>query len=231
MADIERVGVMVMRSRLHWLGHLEQIDNTHLPKCLLVYCPLGGKCSVGGPDDEMVWCDYEGYEQMWFDSRPVWCSLQERAAWRAFVDDGASKLNCFLEENEEKEQDELKLGREGNGHLLQSQSSTLCSTEPGCEFVGQSKAGLVNHTQDMMLSTPLHSLLWPDPIARIMQPHQLLPEIIHFTTLGTTRYLSHIGCKWPASHPWYIQKKKKMIVCVCQDWISISAQRPFGLVG
>ena len=39
MAGIEMVDVMVMRRKLHWLGHLERLDDTRLPKCLLVCCP------------------------------------------------------------------------------------------------------------------------------------------------------------------------------------------------
>ena len=68
-----------------------------------------------------------------------------RDVWREFVEDGAAELNCFQEEDEEKRKDELKRRREGNGPSLQSQPSTLHCTEPGCDFVGQAKAGLVNH--------------------------------------------------------------------------------------
>ena len=55
IAGIERVDVMVMRRRLCWLGHLEHLDGTRLPKCLLVCCPLGSKLSVGG--QKMRWYD------------------------------------------------------------------------------------------------------------------------------------------------------------------------------
>ena len=47
-AGMERVEVMVMRRRLRWLGHLERLDDTRLPKCLLVCRPQAGKRSVGG---------------------------------------------------------------------------------------------------------------------------------------------------------------------------------------
>ena len=40
--------VMVMRRRLRWLGHMETMDISRLPKCLLVSQLLSGKRSVGG---------------------------------------------------------------------------------------------------------------------------------------------------------------------------------------
>ena len=55
MAHVERVDVMVMRRRLCWLCHLERLDDTCLPECVHVCCPLGGKCSVEG--EKLRWCD------------------------------------------------------------------------------------------------------------------------------------------------------------------------------
>ena len=46
-AGIERVEVMVMRRRLCWLGHLERMADTRLPRCLLVCRPQAGKHSAG----------------------------------------------------------------------------------------------------------------------------------------------------------------------------------------
>ena len=36
LGGLERVDVMVMRRRLRWLGHMERLDISRLPKCLLV---------------------------------------------------------------------------------------------------------------------------------------------------------------------------------------------------
>ena len=47
MAGIERVEVMVMRRRLRWLGHVERMADSCIPKGLLVCRPLVGKRSVG----------------------------------------------------------------------------------------------------------------------------------------------------------------------------------------
>ena len=55
MAGIERVDVIIMRSRQRWLGHQKRLDHTRIAKRLLVCCPLGGKHSVGG--QKMKWCD------------------------------------------------------------------------------------------------------------------------------------------------------------------------------
>ena len=40
--------VMMMKRRLRWLGHLARMEEIHIPKCLLVSKPAGGKRSVGG---------------------------------------------------------------------------------------------------------------------------------------------------------------------------------------
>ena len=48
MAGIERVEILVMRRWLRWLGHLERMDDSRLPKCLLVCRPQVGKRGAGG---------------------------------------------------------------------------------------------------------------------------------------------------------------------------------------
>ena len=53
MAGIERVEVMVMRRRLRWLGHVERMADSRIPKGLLVCRPLVGKRSVGGPEEKV----------------------------------------------------------------------------------------------------------------------------------------------------------------------------------
>ena len=48
MAGLERVEVMLTRTRLRWLGHVARMEETCIPKCLLK-CKLdGGKRLVGG---------------------------------------------------------------------------------------------------------------------------------------------------------------------------------------
>ena len=68
--------------------------------------------------------------------------------------DRATELNCSMEEDEKRKKDELKQKREWNGPPVRSQISPsqfdrpmLHCTELGCDFIRQSKAGLVNHTR------------------------------------------------------------------------------------
>ena len=94
MADIERVEVMVMRRRLHWLGHLELSDDTCLPKCLLVCCPLVGKHTVGG--QKMRWCDVNMRNWKKCNLIPDWCDgackrvLFAESSWNMAVGDVAA---------------------------------------------------------------------------------------------------------------------------------------------
>ena len=145
MAGIQRVEVMVMRRRLHWLRHVERIADSRIPMCLLVCQPYGGKRSVGGQKrrwNDLVLSDLKKIYLL-PDSRDM---AHERGAWRCLVKEASAELNRSLEEDELKKKDERKLRREGNSQPAQPPSAHLC-TEPGCNFVGQTKAGLVNHTR------------------------------------------------------------------------------------
>ena len=48
MGGLEKVEVMVMRRRLRWLGHVERMDVSRLPKRLLVSRTVKGKRSAPG---------------------------------------------------------------------------------------------------------------------------------------------------------------------------------------
>ena len=95
-AGIERV---VMRRRLRWLGHLAQMDNSRLPRCLLVCRPEVGKRSAGGQKrrwNDLVLCDLSscGLPADW---REV---AHERSTWRGLVREALRELNCSHEEEE-----------------------------------------------------------------------------------------------------------------------------------
>ena len=146
-AGIERVEVMVIRRRLRWLGNLERMDVSRLPRCLLVCRPQAGKRSAGGQKrrwNDVVLGDLKKCDLL-LDWRDVAC---ERAAWRAMVKETAEVVNHSLEESEAKKKDERKIRREGEGFSVQSQPSTsLACPEPGCNFVGQTNAGLINYAK------------------------------------------------------------------------------------
>ena len=65
------------------------------------------------------------------------------------MNEAASELNCCLEEDEARKKAERKLRREERRtRSLSSQSpASLACSEPGCSFVGQTKAGLANHVR------------------------------------------------------------------------------------
>ena len=67
---------------------------------------------------------------------------QERAAWRGVVKTMTAKLNGQLEASEKERKDERKMRKEESIQLV----SAMCVV-PGCAFVGQTEADLVNHTR------------------------------------------------------------------------------------
>ena len=148
MAGIERVEVLIMKRRLRWLGHLEWLDDNHLPKCLLVYYPQAGKCSIEG--QKKRWCDVVMHDLKICDLLLDWCDVEQvRAVWRAYVNYAAQELNHSLEEEEARKKDMWTERREGCNPPAQLSTSetVLRCDEPGCEFTSCCKAGLVNHTR------------------------------------------------------------------------------------
>ena len=143
LGGLDRVEVMVMRRRLCWLGHLERMEDSRIPKCLLACRPANGKRSVGGQKrrwNDLVRSDLQKCNML-ADWREV---AQKRAAWRGVVKTMTAKLNGQLEASEKERKDERKVRREEG---IQPPSIELRCEEPGCMFVGQTKAGLVNHTR------------------------------------------------------------------------------------
>ena len=105
----------------------------------------GGKRSVGG--QKRRWNYFVLSDLKKCDLLPDWRDMaHERGASCDLVKEASAELNRSLEEEEVKKKDERKLRREVNSEPAQPPSAHLC-TEPGCNFVGQTKAGLVNHTR------------------------------------------------------------------------------------
>ena len=56
--EMDGVETMVMKSRLRWLGHIERMENSLLPKCFLVCRPVilgGGQLKGRTRDGVMCW--------------------------------------------------------------------------------------------------------------------------------------------------------------------------------
>ena len=84
LGDIERVEVLVMKRRLRWLGHIERMEESRLPKCFLVCRPVSGRRSVGV--QKRRWYDVLASDFKWGDLWDVQCKIaQDRGAWRCLV--------------------------------------------------------------------------------------------------------------------------------------------------
>ena len=143
MGCLERVDVMVMRRRLRWLGHVERMKDSRLPKCLLLCKPASGKRSAGG--QKRRWNNVIMGDLKRCDLLEDWReTAQDRGAWRYLVSEALSDLNACME-RQEKERKDVRKKRREEGVL--SESSVLKCEEVGCSFVGQTKAGLVNHVR------------------------------------------------------------------------------------
>ena len=129
MAGLERVELMLMRRRLRWLGHAARMEETRIPKCLLVSKLARGKRSVGGQKrrwNDVLVCDLKNCE--------VYSNWREQAqdcsTWRGWINAAAEDVNEELEAKEQSKKDELKQRREAACHE-QTQSGWGCS-ELGC---------------------------------------------------------------------------------------------------
>ena len=143
-AGLERVEVMLMRRRLRWLGHVARMEETCIPKCLVVSKLARGKHSVGGQKrrwNDVIVCDLKKCDvySNWREQ------AQDRSAWRGWINAAAKDVNEELEAKEQSKKDVLKQRRQAACHQ-QTQSGWRCSKH-GCQFVGRSKAGLVNHVR------------------------------------------------------------------------------------
>ena len=94
-----------------------------------------------------------------------------------------------------EEKVELKQRKEGDGPSLPSQLSTLSCTEPGCDFVRQFKASLVNRTKQRhgVLVQAQDACHHCDALFKKQGPynnmHQVLSGKLYLTTFDTAHYL------------------------------------------
>ena len=143
LGGLERVEVMIMRRRLRWLGHVERMKESRIPRCLLVCKPAFGKRSAGG--QKRRWNDVLMGDLKRCDLLEDWReSAQDRGAWRCFVAEALADLNANMESQEKERKDVGKKRREEG---VSSEALDLKCEEAGCNFVGQNRAGLVNHVR------------------------------------------------------------------------------------
>ena len=87
------------------------------------------------PMSDMKWCD------LWDDWRKI---AQDRGAWRSMVMKAAVISNEHKEAHEKEKTDGRKKRKEEG---TQPAVWDLKCEESGCDFVGQTKADLVNHVR------------------------------------------------------------------------------------
>ena len=120
---------------------MERMDNSRLPKCLMVCRPEGGKRSLGG--QKRRWCDVIQNDLQRCYLLTDWRqTASQREAWRGVVKLAADELNQELEDAEKKKKDQQKQRREEG---IQPNSPLYACDVQWCPFVSLSKAGLTNH--------------------------------------------------------------------------------------
>ena len=78
--------------KLRWMGHMERIDASHVPKCLTVSRPVKGIRSVG--DQKWRWNDVVASDLKRGDLLEDWReTAQDREAWRSMVEDAMASIN------------------------------------------------------------------------------------------------------------------------------------------
>ena len=105
--------------------------------------PVHGKSSAGG--QKRRWNDVLVGDLKSYDLLDDWRKIaQDRGAWICLVMGALMDINEHMEVLEEEKKDERKRRREEGMPL---KSVDLKCQETGCVFVGQTKAGLVNHVR------------------------------------------------------------------------------------
>ena len=118
LAKQQRVSSILVQRRLCLLGHLVRMNDSRLPKKMLVCAPAGGNRAVGGQKcrwNDLVVRDLRrcGVEEDWRDV------ALERRAWQCVVREGAVELNEHDENEEVKQKDERRRRRKNRlRHML-----------------------------------------------------------------------------------------------------------------
>ena len=143
LGEMERVETMILKRRLRWLGHLERNGEFVNPRMLPGCRPVIQRRSAGG--QKKRWCDVLVSDLKWCDLWDDWRKIvKDIGAWRCLVREAASDFNDHKETHEKERKDGRKKRREEGAKP--AALGWKCE-EPGCAFVGKTKAGLVNHAR------------------------------------------------------------------------------------
>ena len=116
------------------------MEDSRLPKCLLVSRPAVGRRSVGG--QKRRWNDAVLEDLKKCDLSADWREVaRERAVWRGVVKLSADTLNQQLEISEKERKDQRKKRREGE----HPESARFVCIENGCPFASTTKAEITDH--------------------------------------------------------------------------------------
>ena len=150
-AHVDRVEVLMLKRRLKWLGHVVRMNESRIPRCLLVSKMAGGKRAVG--KQKLRWCDVVMSDLKRCEMLDEWFGMAlDRKMWRGMICACGDELNEELEAMEKSKKDDAKL-RRGNEASFQVGVGDIWRCEAsGCGFVARSKAGLVNHKRQRHLA-------------------------------------------------------------------------------
>ena len=141
MAKQQRLSSVLMQRRLRLLGHLSRMDDSRLPKQLLVCAPVSGSRAVGG--QKYRWNDLVSKDLAKCGMSSDWRErAQSRDAWRWETKRNVEVVNAEAEQEEKKRKDRRKRLREQR--QADAEAGLHCN-HPGCSFVAVNKAGLTNH--------------------------------------------------------------------------------------
>ena len=141
LAKQRRISSILSQHRLRLLGHLVRMNDSRLPKKLLVSAPAGGSRSAGG--QRRRWNDIVSRDLRECELQEDWYELaQNRRGWRCLVHEGAELLNQRQEQEEIKRKDEMKARQDRRLHEV---VEALKCPFPNCSFAAATTAGLTNH--------------------------------------------------------------------------------------
>ena len=138
----QRVSTLLSQRRLRYAGHLARMDDSRLPRKLMVSALSSGKRTAGG--QKCRWNDLLARDLKKIGLGEDWRSkAMDRHEWRRFVKERAQSVNEHDELKEKKQKDDKKHRREGR--QMAAEDALHCEYSE-CTFVALNRAGLTNHT-------------------------------------------------------------------------------------